>query len=180
MRTSIRLALALCASVAAGSAMAQAPAPAGAAPGGPPPAPPRARGPALALAIEAAQTAVATCTANGYKTTATVVDSAGVPVVILSGDGAPERTQAVGLSKTTTTIKYKVPSGDIADKVKTDAALDAEVKADPKIGTARRGALPIKVGNEIIGALSVSGAPGGDKDEVCVKAGLDKVASRLK
>ena len=71
-------------------------------------------------------------------------------------------------------------SGEIADRVKTDAALDAEVKADPKIGTARRGALPIKVGGEIIGALSVSGAPGGDKDEVCTQAGLDKIASRLK
>src|SRR5580765_4351256 len=116
MQTLTRISLALCASVAAASAMAQAPAPA-AAPGGPPPAPPRARGPALALAIEAAQTAVATCTTNGYKTTATVVDSAGVPVVILSGDGAPERTQAVGLSKTTITIKYKVPSGEIADRV---------------------------------------------------------------
>ena len=179
MHTLTRLSLALCASLAAASAMAQAPAP-GAAPGGPPPAPPRARGPALALAVEAAQTAVATCTTNGYKTTATVVDSAGVPIVILSGDGAPERTQAVGLSKTTTTIKYKVPSGEIADRVKTDTALDAEVKADPKIGTARRGALPIKVGGEIIGALSVSGAPGGDKDEVCVQAGLEKIASRLK
>ena len=180
MRALTRLSLAVCASAAAFSALAQAPAPAGAAPGAPPPAPPRARGPALALAVEAAQAAVATCTANGYKTTATVVDSAGVPVVILSGDGAPERTQAVGLSKTTTTIKYKVPSGDIADKVKTDSTLDAEVKADPKIGTARRGALPLKVGGEIIGALSVSGAPGGDKDEVCVQAGLDKIASRLK
>jgi len=179
MRTSTRLALAFVASIAAGSAFAQAPA-AGAAPGAPPPAPPRAKGPSLALALEAAQTAVATCTTNGYKTTATVVDSAGVPIVILSGDGAPERTQAVGLSKTATTLKYKVPSGEIADKVKTDAALDAEVKADPKIGTARRGALPLKVGGEIIGALSVSGAPGGDKDEVCVQAGIDKIASRLK
>ena len=158
--------------------IANAQAPGGAA--APPPAPPRARGPALDVAIEAAKIAQATCTTNGYKTTVTVVDSAGVPVVILSGDGAPERTQAVGLSKTSTTIKYKVPSGEIADRVKTDTALDAEVKADPKIGTARRGALPIKVGSEIIGAISVSGAPGGDKDEVCAQAALDKVKSQLK
>src|SRR5262252_10678375 len=122
------------------AAIANAQAPGGAS--APPPAPPRARGPALDVAIEAAKVAQATCTANGYKTTVTVVDSAGVPVVVLSGDGAAERTQAVGLSKTAATIKYKVPSGDIADKVKTDTALDAEVKADPKIGTARRGALP--------------------------------------
>jgi uncharacterized protein GlcG (DUF336 family) len=42
------------------------------------------------------------------------------------------------------------------------------------------GALPIKVGDETIGAAGVSGAPGGDKDEACVKAGLDKVADQLK
>ncbi|HZF27711.1 MAG TPA: heme-binding protein [Gammaproteobacteria bacterium] len=179
MQTRTRLFLALCASVAAASAMAQAQAPT-AAPGAPPPAPPRARGPALALAVEAAQTAIAVCLANGYKTTATVVDSAGVPVAMLAADGAAERTQMIGLTKTSATIKYKVPSGEIADRVKTDAALDAEVKADAKIGTARRGALPIKVGGEIIGAMSVSGAPGGDKDEVCTQAGLDKIASRLK
>lgn len=177
MRKLSRLAFLVSATIAAASAMAQAPAPA---PGALPPAPPRARGPEMALAVEAAQTAIAVCLANGYKTTATVVDSAGVPVVVLSGDGVAERTQMIGLTKTTATIKYKVPSGDIADRVKTDAALDAEVKADPKIGTARRGALPIKVGGEIIGAMSVSGAPGGDKDEVCTQAGLDKIASRLK
>jgi uncharacterized protein GlcG (DUF336 family) len=42
------------------------------------------------------------------------------------------------------------------------------------------GALPVKVGDEVIGAVGVSGAPGGEKDEVCVQAGLDKVADQLK
>jgi uncharacterized protein GlcG (DUF336 family) len=84
------------------------------------------------------------------------------------------------MGKTWASIKYKMSSGDVADKAKTDAALDAEIKADPRIGTARRGALLLKVGDEIIGAVSVSGAPGGDKDEVCTQAGIDKVASRLK
>jgi uncharacterized protein GlcG (DUF336 family) len=42
------------------------------------------------------------------------------------------------------------------------------------------GALPIKVGDETIGAVGVSGAPGGERDEVCAKAGLDKVADQLK
>ena len=45
---------------------------------------------------------------------------------------------------------------------------------------AAQGALPIKVGEDVIGAAGVSGAPGGDKDEACVKAGLDKVADQLK
>ncbi|HTK35384.1 MAG TPA: heme-binding protein [Caulobacteraceae bacterium] len=171
------LLLALVALSVAGAAQAQAPAPAG---GPPPPAPPRARGPSAALAVEAAQTALATCRASGYKVTATVVDSAGVPVVVLTDDGAPERTQAVGLTKTAAALKYKMSSGDVANKVKTDAAMDAAVKADPKIGVARPGAFPILVGGEMIGAMSVSGAPGGDKDEACVKPALDKIQSRLR
>ena len=178
MKSSRRLSALVLAALAAGVASAQAPPPAAGA--APPPAPPRARGPALDLAVEMAQVAHATCVTNGYKTTVTVVDSAGVPVLILSGDGAPERTQAIGLTKTWASIKYKMASGDVADKAKTDAALDADVKADARIGTARRGALLLKAGGEIIGAVSVSGAPGGDKDEVCTQAGIDKVASRLK
>ena len=42
------------------------------------------------------------------------------------------------------------------------------------------GGLPIKVGEDVIGAVGVSGSPGGDKDEACAKAGLDKVADQLK
>jgi uncharacterized protein GlcG (DUF336 family) len=40
--------------------------------------------------------------------------------------------------------------------------------------------LPIKVGEDTIGAIGVSGAPGGDKDEACATAGIDKVADELK
>jgi uncharacterized protein GlcG (DUF336 family) len=154
---------------------------AGTAPAPLPPAPPRARGPALALAVEAAQTAAATCTANGYKTTQLVVDSAGVPVVMLSGDGVAERTQAIAMTKVYLALKYKAPSGEVINRAKTDAALAAELAADPKTGTPpRQGGLLLKVGNDIVGAMSVSGAPGGDKDEVCVQAGIDKIKDRLK
>jgi uncharacterized protein GlcG (DUF336 family) len=60
------------------------------------------------------------------------------------------------------------------------------VKQDPTLGAvhltniiAIQGALPIAVGSDVIGAVGVSGAPGGEKDEVCSKAGLDKVADQL-
>jgi uncharacterized protein GlcG (DUF336 family) len=45
---------------------------------------------------------------------------------------------------------------------------------------AARGALPIKVGDAVIGAVGVSGAPGGDKDEGGAKAGIGKAADQLK
>ena len=60
-------------------------------------------------------------------------------------------------------------------------------KDNPQLGaifltnvTPATGALPIMLGEEVIGAAGVSGAPGGDKDEACVKAALDKVADQLK
>jgi uncharacterized protein GlcG (DUF336 family) len=133
----------------------------------------------LALALEAAQTAVATCTANGYKTTALIVDSADVPVVLLSGDGVPERTQTVAPTKVAAALRYNSSSGEVVERAKTDTALAEEIKNDPKIGTARQGALLLKVGNDTIGAIAVSGAPGGDKDEVCARAAVDKIKDRL-
>jgi uncharacterized protein GlcG (DUF336 family) len=167
-------------SIAVAQAQMPAAAPASAAAPAPPPAPPRARGPSLALAVEAAQAVAATCSTNGYKVTVLVVDSAGVPVVMLSGDGAGERTQSIAPTKIAAAIRYNMSSGEVLEKTKTDAALAAEVKADPKIGNLRQGALLLKVGNDTIGAMAASGAPGGDKDELCVKAGIDKIKDRLR
>jgi uncharacterized protein GlcG (DUF336 family) len=50
---------------------------------------------------------------------------------------------------------------------------------DPQLATAV-GGLPIKVGNDTIAAIGVSGAPGGDKDEACANAGLAKINDQLK
>ena len=172
MKIAQLLTLAL-ASMVANIAYAQAPAAPPA--GGPPPAPPRAKGPALTPAVQAAQAAVAACAANGYKVTALITDSAGDPVVLLSGDGAAVRTQGVAKTKVAAALKYKMSSGEVVAKAKTDPKLDAEIKADPNIGTARQGAVLIMSGGDILGAFAVSGAPGGDKDEACVKAAMDKV-----
>jgi uncharacterized protein GlcG (DUF336 family) len=151
------------------TALAQAPA------GGPPAPVPRAKGPALTPAVQAAQAAVAACAANGYKVTVLITDVDGEAVVLLSGDGAALRTQGVAKSKVAAALKYKMSSGEVAEKAKTDPKLDAEIKADPAIGTARQGAVLLKNGNDLLGAFAVSGAPGGDKDEACIKAALDKV-----
>jgi len=144
------------------------------------PRPPRARGISTELAIEAAVAANASCADNSYKTTALITDSAGVPIVVISNDGAAAITQRVAMSKVQAVLKYGTTSGEVAAKVATDPALAAEVKANPLIDTARRGAVPIKVGAELIGAFAVSGAPGGDKDETCALAGLAKIQDRIK
>jgi uncharacterized protein GlcG (DUF336 family) len=175
-----------------GQALAQAPSPPASAPTPAPtiaaapsndevraPRPARARGISTALAIEAAQTAIATCLGNTYKVTALIVDSAGVPIELISGDGAAAITQRIAMTKAQSVLKFKMSSGQVAAKAAADPAFMAQVAADPLIVTPRQGAIPITVGGELVGAFAVSGAPGGDKDEVCATAGLAKIQDRL-
>lgn len=130
--------------------------------------------------MEAVQAAVATCTKNGFKSAAIVVDSAGAPVAMLKADGAPRIDLASATRKAFVVMYTKKPSGDAAARVKTDPAFAKELAATGK-ALPVRGGLPIKVGGELIGAIAVGGAPPpGEQDEVCSQAGLDRIASRLR
>lgn len=136
----------------------------------------RAKGPGLDVSIAAARAAVAACAANGHQVSALIVDSEGKTVVLLSGDGAGYRSQLIARTKVNTVIKYRVASIDVANKAETDKKLAAEIAADPDIGMARGGGVPIRVNGELIGAFAVSGAFG--PDDVCVNAALAKVDLR--
>jgi uncharacterized protein GlcG (DUF336 family) len=141
---------------------------------------PPARGPATDLALEAAQRALAECSAKGFKVTAAVFDSAVQPVALLTATGALRIAPEAATRKAFVVLHTKQPSGDAAERVKTDLDFARQLAATGK-ALPVRGALPIRVGDEIIGAISVAGAPPpGDADEACARAGLDKIAARLK
>jgi uncharacterized protein GlcG (DUF336 family) len=130
-----------------------------------------------ALAVTIAQTAIETCKTNGYSVSATVVGRNGEILVQIRGDNTGPHTFENSFRKAYTARTFRSPSGALVDRV----------KADPTLGLihltnviANQGALPIKVGEDVIGAVGASGAPGGEKDEACVKAGIDKVADQLK
>lgn len=144
------------------------------------PRPPRARGIPTALAVEAVQTAIETCLANGNKVTAIVVDSASVPIAMISGDGAAAITQRIAMGKANISLKTKMSSGEAAAKSKADPAFNSMLMGDAGLGVARPGGILIRSGTDIVGALAVSGSPTGEKDEVCARAGLAKIQSRLK
>lgn len=141
--------------------------------------PPPARGPAMALAVEAAQTAIATCAANGYKVSAVIVDSAGDTRVSLTADGASSMTAGFATRKAYTANAMKEPSAQVGEQAKTDTALADRIKADPKMIT-WAGAQPLVVGGAVIGAIGVGGAPGGDKDDICTSAAIARIKDRLK
>ena len=130
----------------------------------------------LTLALEAATEAIRVCAQHGYRVSATVVNMDGVPQAALRGDGATIHTGESSFAKAFTVVTL----GPIFD-VETSGELlpQASRLATVRNVIALPGAVAFKSKNAIVGALGVGGAPGGDKDEVCARAGVAKVADRL-
>ena len=130
----------------------------------------------LDVAQTIAQEAMAKCRADGYKVTVLVVDGLNAPKVMLRDDGASASTTEAAKMKATSTMLYNRPSGPAQPLAPGTTAPPATIP-----GTINaQGAVPIKFGDVTIGAVAVSGAPGGDKDAVCANAALSKVADKLK
>ena len=129
------------------------------------------------IALAMAETTMAVCKANGYAVSVTVVGRSGEIILQVRGDNTGPHTVENSMRKAYTARTFRVPSGEIVTRLKNDPTF-ALIHLNNVI--ANQGALPIKVGDEVIGGIGASGAPGGDKDEACVKAGIDKVADLLK
>ncbi|MCU1338952.1 MAG: hypothetical protein JWO19_4533 [Bryobacterales bacterium] len=130
----------------------------------------------LDVAQTIAQEAMAKCRADGYKVTVLVVDGLNAPKAMLRDDGATASTTEVAKMKATATMLYNRPSGPAQPPPAGTTAPPATIP-----GTINaQGAVPIKVGEATIGAVAVSGAPGGDKDAACSNAALTKVADKLR
>ncbi|MGC2411341.1 MAG: heme-binding protein [Stellaceae bacterium] len=131
----------------------------------------------LSTALTIATTAAETCKGQGNRVSVTVVGRNGEIIVQLRGDDASPHTIENSQRKAYTSRTFRIPSGEFVKRVKDNPTMGL-VHLSGVI--AAQGALPIKVGDEVIGAVGVSESPGGDKDEVCAKAGIDKAADQLK
>ena len=129
------------------------------------------------LAIEAAQAAIASCKSQGWNVSVTIADRTGLPKLVLVGDGAGGVGREVTRRKAYTAALLGISTDDFAKRIASGgfnpSIYDRQMVSGP-------GGIPIKIGNETIGAIAAAGAPGGDKDEACAKAGLAKIADRLK
>jgi uncharacterized protein GlcG (DUF336 family) len=132
----------------------------------------------LPLAQEAAAAAIDQCRKDGYKVTVTVVDRAGRVKVVMRDDGTGPHTLDTSRRKAFTSLSFKTSSAEFAKRVATnpEAAGLRDVDGVITLG----GGLPILSGVEVIGAIGVGGAPGGDKDEACARAGINKIAEKIK
>ena len=131
----------------------------------------------MAMALAIIQGTIEQCSKDGYKVSVTIVDKAGNVAASIRGDGTNPHTMEFGRLKAYTSRTRGQTSLEFM-KLTSDPA-NAYLKQIPNT-VAVGGGVPIKVGNEVIGAVGVSGAPGGEKDEVCANAGIAKVADALK
>lgn len=132
----------------------------------------------LDLANQIAGATVAACTANGYAVAATVVDRAGVVRAVQRADNAGPHTLASSQQKAWTSASAKNTTLAMMDGAQKNPAAANLVYLPGFLLLG--GGVPIKVGNEVIGAVGVGGAPGGHLDEQCAVAALDKVKDQLK
>ena len=129
------------------------------------------------VALGIAQTAYDACIQQGHHVSVTVVGLEGQVLVSLRGDLTAPHTLENSQRKAYTARTFRTPSGEFAQRVK-DNPTSGQVHLAGVV--AAQGALPIKLGDVVIGAVGVSGAPGGEKDEACAKAGIEKVTDQLK
>ena len=130
----------------------------------------------LALAQTVADAAIAQCRSLGYKISVTVVDREGLPIVMMRDDGAGLNTPEGSDRKAYTARAFSQPSAAFVKRLQ-DSPETVGSRHYSRV-LALAGGLPIKVGDEIVGAVGVSGTPG--KDDDCAQAGIDKVVDQLK
>ena len=126
------------------------------------------------MALTIAETALAEC---GMRTSVAVVDRAGRLRVFLQGDGAQPHNIELARRKAYTANTFGRTSLEWAQRTETNTPGQRALTDVIPL----QGGVPIKVGNETIGAVGLSGAPmGGPQEEACGKAGIAKVADQLK
>ena len=128
-------------------------------------------------AMTIASTAIADCKAKGWNVSVAVVGRVGELIVHVRGNGTGPHTMDNSFRKAYTARTFRSPSGDLVKRLKDNPQLSLVMLPNVVAG---QGALPIKVGDDVVGAAGASGAPGGEKDEACIQAGLDKIADQLK
>lgn len=127
----------------------------------------------LAQANALATSAIQACMAKNYQVTVTVVDRAGVIKAVQRSDNAGPHTVKASEMKAYTSLSTKNASGKVMEAAQSNAG--AQNMRDVPGFLLLAGGLPVKVGDEVIGAIGIGGAPGGHLDEACAQQAIDSL-----
>lgn len=128
-------------------------------------------------ALKAATAALAKCRQDGFQTAVAVVDRAGVIQIVLRDQYAGAHTPDMAIGKAWTAASFKQSTSSLAVETQPGKPMSG-IRQLPRVVVAG-GALPIEAGGSMLGAIAVSGAPGGDADEACAKAGIKAIADDI-
>jgi uncharacterized protein GlcG (DUF336 family) len=129
------------------------------------------------VALEAAQAALKQCRDNGFQVAVAVVDRFGQPQVMLRDRFAGLPAPDAATRKAYTALGFHAATSDLAKRI-ASGKMDAGLARLPNVAMLA-GGLVIEAGGAVLGGIGVAGAPGGDKDEGCAKAGLDAIRDRI-
>jgi len=129
------------------------------------------------LALDLARAALADCRKQGYQVTVAVVDRFGVTQVLLRDRYAGAHTVPTATGKAWTAVSFRSNTSELVTATQPGSA-QAGVRAIPG-ATIIAGGVMVEAAGALVGAIGVSGAPGGDNDEACAKAGLAAIRDKL-
>ena len=128
-------------------------------------------------ALKAAHAALEKCRAGGYQVAVAVVDRGGLTQAFVRDRFAGAHTIDVATNKAWSSASFRIPTREIESATRANGPM-AGLRHVPRV-VAVGGGLPIEAGGSLLGAIGVSGAPGGDNDEVCAAAGVKAIAEDL-
>lgn len=129
------------------------------------------------IALEAAQAAMAQCRKDGFQIAVVLVDRFGLTQVMLRDRFAGLPAPDTAFRKAYTSLSFRASTSDLAKSIKS-GQLDESLSRLPNVAMTG-GGLAIETSGTLLGGIGISGAPGGDKDEACAKAGLDAIRDKL-
>ena len=121
-------------------------------------------------ALKAAQAALKKCRDSGYQATIAVVDRMGVTQVLLRDRFAGPHTTDMAIAKAWTAVSFRTSTAELAEATQPGTP-QSGIRNRPGVA-AVAGGLVIEAGGSLLGAIGVSGAPGGREDEACAAAGI--------
>ncbi len=132
----------------------------------------------LATANEIVTEAARACVAKGYNVSVAVVDRAGVLRAFVRTDKAGPHTVEAARAKAFTAASSRVATSMMAENIQKNPAAAQMVSIPGFLVLA--GGVPVRIGDETIGAVGIGGAPGGNLDEACAVEALDALKDKLK
>ena len=128
-------------------------------------------------AVTAAQAAFAHCQKAGYTVAVAVVDRSGYALAVLRDPLAGSHTVPAAIGKASTAVSFRMDTTELARETQ-PARPQSGIRTLPGI-VALGGGMPIRAKGALVGGIGVSGAPGGEADDACAKAGIDAISDSL-